>query len=180
LTGTSSRVGAALARAHAAPGITLFLSGRNAEHLEQLAETVRRAGATVHTRTLDVDDREATAAWVAEADRTMPLELVVANAGISAGTGSGAETAEQARAIFATNLGGVLNTLDPAIACIRNRGRGQIAIVSSLAAFRGFPGAPAYCASKAAVRVWGEAMRGHLAPEASGSASSVRASWKHP
>jgi short-subunit dehydrogenase len=35
--------------------------------------------------------------------------------------------------------------------------------MSSLAAFRGFPGAPAYCASKAAVRIWGEALRGHLA-----------------
>ena len=39
------------------------------------------------------------------------------------------------------------------------RGAGQIAIVSSLASFRGFPGAPAYSASKAAVRVWGEALR---------------------
>src|SRR3546814_20697374 len=43
---------------------------------------------------------------------------------------------------------------------MRPRRRGQIAIMSSLAAFRGFPGAPAYCASKAAVRIWGEALRG--------------------
>jgi short-subunit dehydrogenase len=40
--------------------------------------------------------------------------------------------------------------------------RGQIAIMSSLASFRGFPGAPTYCASKAAVRTYGEAMRGEL------------------
>ncbi|MBI3505448.1 MAG: SDR family NAD(P)-dependent oxidoreductase, partial [Proteobacteria bacterium] len=39
------------------------------------------------------------------------------------------------------------------------RGTGQIALLSSLAGFRGLPGAPAYCASKAAVRVWGEALR---------------------
>jgi short-subunit dehydrogenase len=44
------------------------------------------------------------------------------------------------------------------------RGHGQIAIMSSLASFVGFPGAPAYCASKAAVRVWGEGLRGELAP----------------
>ncbi|SDF60318.1 Short-chain dehydrogenase [Limimonas halophila] len=163
ITGASSGIGAALARAYAAPGVTLFLSGRNAERLEQVAAAARQSGAQVNTRTLDVDDREATAAWVAEADATAPLELAIANAGISAGTGSGAESAEQARAIFATNLGGVLNTLDPGIERMRERGRGQIAIVSSLAAFRGFPGAPAYCASKAAVRVWGEALRGHLA-----------------
>src|SRR3546814_18811977 len=48
---------------------------------------------------------------------------------------------------------------------MRPRRRGQIAIMSSLAAFRGFPGAPAYCASKAAVRIWGEALRGMLGRE---------------
>ena len=48
---------------------------------------------------------------------------------------------------------------------IRERGRGQFAIVSSLAAFRGFSGSAAYCASKAAVRIWGEAMRNELAPQ---------------
>jgi short-subunit dehydrogenase len=45
---------------------------------------------------------------------------------------------------------------------MRSRGRGQIALMSSLAAFRGFPGAPAYCASKAAVKNWGESLRGTL------------------
>jgi short-subunit dehydrogenase len=40
--------------------------------------------------------------------------------------------------------------------------------MSSLASFRGFPGAPAYCASKAMVRVWGESLRGHLAPSGVG------------
>jgi short-subunit dehydrogenase len=42
------------------------------------------------------------------------------------------------------------------------RGRGQVAIVSSLASFRGTPQSAAYCASKAAVRVWGEGLRGRL------------------
>ena len=60
------------------------------------------------------------------------------------------ETSAGAEAVVAILLG------------MRPRGRGQIAIMASLAAFRGFPGAPAYCASKAAVRVWGEALRGHL------------------
>src|SRR3546814_16652969 len=48
---------------------------------------------------------------------------------------------------------------------MRPRRRGQLAVMSSLAGFRGFPGAPAYCASKAAVRVWGEALRGMLGRE---------------
>jgi short-subunit dehydrogenase len=61
-----------------------------------------------------------------------------------------------------------MNTVLPVLPGLRARRRGQVAIVSSLAGFRGIPGAPAYCASKAAVKVWGEALRGHLAPEGIG------------
>ena len=57
----------------------------------------------------------------------------------------------------------MLNTVEPALAPLLARGRGQLALMSSLASFRGFPSAPAYCASKAAVRLYGEALRGRLA-----------------
>lgn len=96
---------------------------------------------------------------------------MVANAGISAGTASGGagseagESAEQTRRIMAVNLDGVLNTVLPLVPRFRERGAGQIALMSSMAAFRGFPGAPAYCASKAAVKAWGESLRGWLGPE---------------
>jgi len=163
ITGASSGIGAALAEAHAAPGRRLTLGGRNQERLNQVAASCHRKGATVRTGLVDVDQRDATEHWVATADRERPLDLVIANAGISAGTGTGMETDAQTRDIFATNLAGVLNTLQPAIAGMRQRGRGQVAVISSLAAFRGFPGAPAYCGSKAAVRVWAESMRPHLA-----------------
>jgi NAD(P)-dependent dehydrogenase (short-subunit alcohol dehydrogenase family) len=116
-------------------------------------------GAEVETAVLDVADRQAMAAFVAAADAAAPLDLVVANAGISAGTGDGAESPEQARRIFAVNVDGVVNTVAPILDAMAARGSGQIAIISSLAGFRGLPGAPAYCASKAAVRVWGEALR---------------------
>jgi NAD(P)-dependent dehydrogenase (short-subunit alcohol dehydrogenase family) len=99
------------------------------------------------------------AAFVAETDRRRPLDLVIANAGVSAGTQGGSEGAGQTRAIFAANVDGVINTVMPALDAMAPRGAGQVAIVSSLAGFRGLPGAPAYCASKAAVRVWGEALR---------------------
>lgn len=107
-------------------------------------------------------DDDAMAAWVRSCDEHRPLDLVIANAGISAGTGGGGETAEQARRIFAVNVDGVLNTVLPAVNLMRARRSGQIALMSSLAAFRGFPGAPAYCASKAAVKSYGEALRGAL------------------
>ncbi|MBI5164014.1 MAG: SDR family NAD(P)-dependent oxidoreductase [Magnetospirillum sp.] len=165
ITGASSGLGAALARAYAAPGVALFLSGRNAVRLEAEAEACRSRGATVAARVLDVADRAGMAAWVAACDAVRPLDLVIANAGISAGTGGHDEPAAQARAIFAVNVDGTMNTVLPALDGMRPRRRGQVALMSSLASFRGFPGAPAYCASKAAVRVWGEGLRGWLAGE---------------
>jgi short-subunit dehydrogenase len=162
ITGGSSGLGEALALEYAAPGITLFLSGRDHGRLEAVAEACRAKGAGVHSKVIDVTDRDAMAAWIAECDARRPLDLVIANAGISAGTGQGGEDDAQTRAIFATNVDGVMNTVLPAIAAMRPRRAGQIALISSLASFRGMPGAPAYCASKAAVRVWGEGLRGEL------------------
>jgi short-subunit dehydrogenase len=168
ITGASSGIGEALARAYAAPGVLLALTGRDARRLESVAAACRDAGATVLAETVDAVDAAATEAFVAAVHAERPLDLVIANAGISAGTGRGTESREQARRIFAVNVDGVVNTVVPAVELIRakpdpgGRPRGQVAIMSSLASFRGFPGAPAYCASKASVRVWGEALRGEL------------------
>jgi NAD(P)-dependent dehydrogenase (short-subunit alcohol dehydrogenase family) len=164
ITGASSGLGAGLALAFAAPGVTLHLSGRDAHRLDEVARLCRAKGAQAHTSQVDVTDVAAMARWLEASESLRPLDLVIANAGISAGTGGGGETAEQMRKIFATNVDGVFNTVMPALPFLRARGRGQIGIMSSLAGFRGMPGAPAYCASKAAVRVWGEALRGELAP----------------
>jgi short-subunit dehydrogenase len=168
ITGASSGIGEALALAYARPGAELALTGRNAARLDAVAGACRDAGAATATALIDVTGREAMARWIGEVDAAAPLELVIANAGISAGTGRLGETDAQARQIFAVNFDGVMNTVLPALDGFRARRRGQVAIVSSLAGFRGIPGAPAYCASKAAVKVWGEALRGHLAPEGIG------------
>ncbi len=168
ITGASSGIGAALARAYARPGVYLALSGRDQERLAAVAAACREAGAATATALIDVTERAPLARWVGEVDQAAALDLVIANAGISAGTGRSGESDAQAREIMAVNLDGVVNTVLPALEVLRARRRGQVAIVSSLAAFRGFPGAPAYCASKAAVKVWGEALRGHLAAEGVG------------
>jgi short-subunit dehydrogenase len=60
---------------------------------------------------------------------------------------------------------GVTNTIDPVLPRMIERGRGQIALVSSLAGFAAWPGAPAYSASKAAVRFYGEALHFRLKSE---------------
>ena len=168
ITGGSSGIGAALARLYAAPGVTLALTGRDSDRLAEVGADCAAAGAQVRAEALSVTERAALGDWIAACDAAAPLDLVVANAGISAGTGEDGETEEQARAIFATNLEGVLNTVLPAVELMRPRRRGQVAIMASLAAFRGFPGAPAYCASKAAVRIWGESLRADLAAEGIG------------
>lgn len=164
ITGASSGIGAALAEAYAAPGTRLALAGRNEERLDAVAERCRQAGAGVTTRRIDVTDAAEMNGWIRESDAAAPLDLVIANAGVSAGTGEGAELPKQTGRILTTNVDGVVNTVLPAVDVMRPRARGQVAIMSSLAAFRGFPGAPAYCASKAAVRVWGEALRPQLKP----------------
>lgn len=165
ITGASSGIGEALARDYAESGRFLALSGRDEERLRAVAEACRGFGAEVAAQTVDVADRDATAEWIRGIDADHPLDLVIANAGISAGTGGRGESENQARDIFAVNLAGVLNTVWPALGPMRERRQGQIAIISSIAAFRGLPGAPAYSASKAAVKTYGEALRGWLAPE---------------
>lgn len=162
ITGGSSGIGEALALAYAAPGTFLGLTGRNEARLAGVAEACRARGAEVATAVLDVRDAGALSDWLAAQDQAHPLDLVIANAGVSAGTGTFGENAAQVREIMSVNVDGVMNTALAAAELMRPRGRGQIALMSSLAAFRGFPGAPAYCASKAAVRVWGEALRGML------------------
>jgi len=165
ITGASSGIGAALAAHYSRTRARLALSGRDAERLERVASDCRSAGAKVQTAVLDVLDAAALARWIESVDSEQPLDLVIANAGISAGTGGPVagdglvEPEEQSRAIFATNVDGVLNTVFPALRRMAARGRGQIALMSSLASYRGLPGTPTYCASKALVRTWAEGLR---------------------
>ncbi len=161
ITGASSGLGRALAEVLAAPGVTLHISGRDAGRLEATAEACRAKGASVAPRVVSVTDAPAMADWISQAGR---LDLVIANAGISGGTGDAVEPAAQAAQVFATNLTGVLNTALPAIEAMAAQApgadglRGRVAVVASIAAFVASPSAPAYCASKAAVQRWAEAL----------------------
>ena len=159
ITGASSGIGAALAVVYAAPGLHLYLVGRNAERLSETAARCQAAGAEATALVVDVTDQSAMAQAVTEADRQHSLDLVIANAGI----GKTQEDPAFARQLVSTNIVGVLNTVEPAMAVMRPRNSGHIAIMSSLAAFRAFGGPPGYAASKAWTRLYGEALRGRLA-----------------
>lgn len=162
ITGASSGIGKALAIAYAAPEITLFLCGRNESRLTETANRCQEKGATVHTFLFDVTNREETENAIKQADAIKPIELLIANAGVSGGVLGMPETSDGTHRIIATNVNGVVNTVLPTIAVFKERGCGQIAIIASLAGYRGMSSCPAYSASKSCVKAWGEGLRGLL------------------
>src|SRR5262249_34112825 len=94
ITGASSGIGEALARHYPGPGKALALAGRDGRRLAAVAEFCRGRGASVFAQAFDVTDQAATAAFVDRAEAAAPLELVIANAGISAGAGFLGESPE--------------------------------------------------------------------------------------
>ena len=165
ITGASSGIGKALALRYSEAGVTLALSGRDAVRLEAVAAECRQRGARVVTHQIDARDRAAMTAWITGVDRDTPVDLVVANAGVMSGTPLHGllEGSDEAYKLIETNVLGVLNTVQPLLVPMMERRRGQIAIVSSLAAFIALPDSPSYCASKSAVLSYGLALRGLLA-----------------
>ena len=160
ITGASSGIGEALALDYAQPGVALALSGRDGERLKAVADTCRTRGAAVDEAPIDVTDRAALAAWLTGFDDAHPVDLLIANAGVSIDNGlSSLDDFSRIRGTMAVNVDGVFNTVEPLVGRMMARGTGQIAIMASLASFIGLPQAASYNASKAAMRVWGESIR---------------------
>ncbi|HZU91867.1 MAG TPA: SDR family NAD(P)-dependent oxidoreductase [Stellaceae bacterium] len=166
ITGASSGLGAALARAYAAPGMTLGLLGRDRTRLDATARACEASGARVRAASVDVTDAPAMAAWLSAFDADSPVELLVANAGTSAGPSpeSPSEGVASASRQIAVNLLGTIHTVEPLLPALCARRRGRVAVIASIAAYRGLPYSPAYCASKAGLRAYAEALRPRLEP----------------
>ena len=173
ITGASSGLGGALARLYAAPGITLALTGRDEKRLQAVAERCRASGAIVQTAQHDVGTPGPLGAWVLERDDAAPIDLAIAAAGISGGPQPGEVTEGLASATsqIAANLLGAIHVIEPVLPRMLARRAGHVAVVSSVAGYRGLPYSPAYSASKAGVRAYGEGLRAALAPH--GIACSV-------
>lgn len=167
ITGASGAIGAALAETYAETGVTLILQGRDADKLSALADRCRSLGAQVQVRVLDLRDVPVLQAWVAELLEVQIPDLVIANAGCNTHVGPGGEPEpwDEVEALLEVNLRAVMALVQGVLPAMRARRRGQIALVSSLAGYFGLPMTPAYSASKAAVKAYGEALRGWLAPE---------------
>ncbi|GEO82306.1 SDR family NAD(P)-dependent oxidoreductase [Pararhodospirillum oryzae] len=164
VTGASSGIGAALARALAAPGVHLNLAGRDTARLQAVAEACRGAGATVDTDLFDVRDAHQAADWIKAADARRPLDLVIACAGITGGRKADGrdETADEALEVVRVNLLGAMHVVLPAVEAMTPRHAGHLVVVSSLSALRGMPQSPAYCGAKAGLTIWAEGLRATL------------------
>ncbi len=167
ITGASSGIGEALALHYAHADRTLFLGGRDEVRLNEVAEHCRERGADVHYRVGDVTDSDFMRQWIADSDALMPLNLVVANAGVALGASRVEDLHDAVVDSFRINVEGVFNTVHPAIEVMACRkpyptNDAQIAIVSSIMGYLGTGRSPAYSSSKAAVKAYGESLRGAL------------------
>lgn len=165
ITGATGALGSALARGYAAPGIHLHLQGRRAAALAELAEACRGAGATVTSAPLDLVDEPARDGWLARLAAGPPPDLVIANAGANAHPAAGAATESPAehRQLIELNLRAPLAMAEALLPPMVAAGRGQLALMGSLAAWHGLAPAPAYSATKAAIKAFGEGTRARLA-----------------
>jgi len=167
ITGAGSGIGAALARHYARPGVRLSLLGRNVERLDAVAAACTGRGAETVIRSGDVTDRAAMVAWLEACDNEKPVDLIIANAGIGGEfvlAGETGETLDRADTILATNISGVIYAIAPLLPRLVARRHGTIVIIGSLAGFIGLSDTPLYCASKAAVRMYGLSLRRLLGP----------------
>ncbi len=161
ITGASRGLGAALARRCAAPGVRLLLIARSEAALAEVARDCAARGAVARVAAVDVCDAAAMAGALAAFEADGPVDLVIANAGTSAGTApDGApETGAAAARQVAVNLLGAMHLVGPVLPGMIARRRGTIGLIASVAAWRGLPDMPGYCASKAGLRAWGEGLR---------------------
>jgi short-subunit dehydrogenase len=163
ITGASSGIGAELAKAYSAAGVSLALTGRDAKRLEQTAAECKAKGANVTTKVVDVTDQKSLQDFIIQTDDATPVDLVIANAGMTEGTSGTSRKLEDAtRTLFATNVDGVFNTILPLVPRMKERKSGQIALMSSLSGFTGVPSMTSYAATKAAIKAYGEGLRGLL------------------
>ncbi|MBR2141332.1 MAG: SDR family NAD(P)-dependent oxidoreductase [Rickettsiales bacterium] len=160
ITGASSGLGREIAVEYSSQNTNLYLIARNIQELEKAKKICEDRGATVYIQVIDVKNKQEMKNYLESLN--VNFDIVFANAGISSGTAENFEEEDKIYNIFETNIMGVLNTITPIVQkMIKNRS-GRIVLISSMASFRGMSTAPAYSASKACVRFYGEALNNYL------------------
>jgi NADP-dependent 3-hydroxy acid dehydrogenase YdfG len=161
VTGASRGIGRAIAQALAARGATVGLAARSTPALEQLAAELP---GTHHALTCDVALRASVASAVEQfVAAAGGLDLLVANAGIAHYEPVAEQDLDRIEDMTAVNWLGTVYTVKAALPHLLRQRRGHIVVMSSGAGLRGFPGAAAYGATKAAQRMFAESLRHELA-----------------
>lgn len=165
ITGATSGIGKAIAESFAEVGIDLILCGRRHERLEDLKQQLS-ASVKVHTLAFDVREREA----VFEAIASLPeewkaIDILVNNAGNAHGLSAIQDgNIDDWDAMMDGNVKGLLYVSKAIIAIMKQRYKGHIINLSSIAGKQTYPNGNVYCASKAAVEALSEGMRLDLNP----------------
>lgn len=164
ITGASTGLGREVAMQYVRAGHTVIVSARGAEGLQSLAEECRDESGHVHVQPVDVTDPAAiVVAFDAIKTKFGVPDVVILNAGTNA-TDSALEFDRETYArIMDINFMGVINCLEPILPAFLQRRSGQIAVVASVAGYRGLPYAAAYCASKSALISVCESLQPELA-----------------
>jgi NAD(P)-dependent dehydrogenase (short-subunit alcohol dehydrogenase family) len=195
VTGGSRGIGLAIARALAAEGAQVAVTGLSSAHLAAARKKLDGAGpAAVETFQADVRRRDDVTRVVdATAARFGGLDILINNAGVGVFKEVAEMSGDEWQQVLDTNLSGVFHACRAAIPHMRRRGGGFIINISSLAGKNPFAGAAAYCASKAGLNAFSEAlmqevrydgirvsyvMPGSVATGFSGGDESKGADWK--
>lgn len=165
VTGAGHGIGRGVAKALAVEGRTVAVSSRTREDLEALAaecEAEAVAG-RILVHPCDITNAEEVARTVAAIEAEAgPLGLAVLNAGTHVPTPVEEFTSSAMSRLVGTNLMGTVHCLEPLIRNFRARGTGHIAVVASVAGYRGLPTAAGYGATKAALINMCEALKPEL------------------
>lgn len=163
VTGASSGIGAATARALAEAGARVALLARRKERLEALAGEIHRRGGEAMVCPADVTDPVAIQTAVEQVlGRWGRIDLLVNNAGQGLAAPLEATTAEELRNLLEVNLVGVLTATRAVLPAMRKQGSGHIINVSSVVGRRGIPFGSAYSATKFAMVGLTECLRQEL------------------
>lgn len=148
ITGASTGIGRTLALRMAGDGIIVAVSARSADKLNELA----RQSPNIRAYPLDVTDEQAVAQTFATIEQEHgPVELAILNAGVWHPMTASKYDLAKAKDSMTVNYFGVINALAPVMHAMIARGTGHIALVASVAGYRGLPKSAAYAPTKAAL-----------------------------
>ncbi len=160
ITGASSGIGRALGIELARRGASVGLLARRRELLHAIVGEIEGFGGRALALPADVTDSQAVRGAVSEMRRTFgPIDMLVANAGINVDTFVPDLCAKKIAEVMNVNVLGVVNSVSVVLPEMVSRASGHLVVNSSLAAYRGLPKSAAYCASKAAISSFFEAIR---------------------